>query len=92
MNADQSAEAAIKDAEAPLVIRNLDESLYITIVIGTNHSVCVRIDLVDSARCHLQTDRLPGVTPVVLIAVVALFNTHILKHFSHRSFKNTQLC
>lgn len=88
MNAHQSAEAAIKDAEPPLVIGDLDEPLNITIVVRTNHPVCVRVDLVNSTGRHLQTDRLPCVTPVVLIAVVALSSTQRLKHFSHKTLKS----
>lgn len=90
MNAHQPAEATIEDAEAPLVIGDLDESLDITIVVGTNDPVRVRVDLVDSARRHLQTHRLPRVTPVVLKAVVALFSPHRLKHFSHMTLKSHQ--
>lgn len=52
-NAYQPAEAPIKDAESSLVIRDLDEALYITIVIGTHHPVGVRVDLVDATGCHL---------------------------------------
>lgn len=53
MNAYQSAEAPVKDAESPLVIRDLDEALYVTIVVGTHHPVGVRVDLVDAAWRHL---------------------------------------
>lgn len=53
MDAYQPAEAPIKDAESPLVIRDLDEALDVAIVVGTHHPVGVRVDLVDAARCHL---------------------------------------
>lgn len=53
LHAYQSAEAPIKDAESPLVIRDLDEALYIAIVVGTHHPVGVRVDLVDAAWRHL---------------------------------------
>lgn len=72
MNAYQSTEATIKNTESTLVIRDLDEALHITIVIGTNHPVGVWVDLVDAAWRHLQTHRLSCVTPVVLVAVVTL--------------------
>ena len=49
----QPAEATVKDAESSLVIRNLHEALYISVVIGAHHSVGVGVDLVDASRCHL---------------------------------------
>lgn len=53
MNTYQSAEAPIKDAKSSLVIGDLDKALYISVIIGTHHSVSVRVDLVDAAWCHL---------------------------------------
>ncbi len=53
MSAYQSAEAPIQDAESPLVIRDLDETLYVTIVVGTHDTVGVWVNLVDAPRCHL---------------------------------------
>lgn len=53
MNAYQPAEATIKDAESSLVIRDLHEAFYITVVVGTHHPVGLRVDLIDAARCHL---------------------------------------
>lgn len=53
VHAYQSAEAPIKDAESPLVIRDLDEALYIAVVVGTHHPVGVWVDLVDAAWRHL---------------------------------------
>lgn len=47
----------------------------------------MRVNLVNSTRCHLQTDRLPRVAPVVLIAVVTLFRTHIWKNLFTRHWK-----
>lgn len=52
MTAYQSAKAPIKDAESSLVIRDLDEALHVTIVVGTHHSVGVRVNLVDATWCH----------------------------------------
>lgn len=79
MNAYQPTEASIKDAESSLVIRDLNKALYVTIVVGTHNPVSVGINLVDAAWRHLQTDRLPCVTPVVLVAVVTLFQ-HISRN------------
>lgn len=55
----QSAEASVQDAEAPLVISNLHETLHAPIVVGTHHPVGVRVDLVDAAWRHLETHRPP---------------------------------
>lgn len=52
MNTYEPAEAAVEDAEPSLVVGDLDEALYIPIVVGTNHPVGVGVDLVDAARCH----------------------------------------
>lgn len=91
MNAHQSAEAPIKDAEAPLVVGDLHESLHVPVVVGTNNSVCVRVDLVNPAGRHLQAHRLPRVTPVVLEAVVTLLDARDLKRFSHTTLEKTQI-
>lgn len=72
MNAYQPAEAAVQDAEPPLVVGDLHKALYVAVVVGTHHPVGLRVDLVDAARRHLQTHGLPHVTPVVLVAVVTL--------------------
>ena len=53
MNTYQPAEATVKDAKPSLIVRNLHEALYISVVIGTHHSVRVRVDLVDASGCHL---------------------------------------
>lgn len=53
MNAYQSAEASIKDAESSLVIWDLYKTLYVTIVVGTHHPVSVGVNLVDATRGHL---------------------------------------
>lgn len=53
MNTYQSAEAPVKDAKSSLVIGDLDKAFYISVIIGTHHSVSVGVDLVDAAWCHL---------------------------------------
>lgn len=73
----QSAEASVQDAEAPLVIGDLHETLHVPIVVGTHHPVGVRVDLVDTPWGHLKTHRPPGVAPVVLVAVVTLCHAHV---------------
>lgn len=78
MCAYQPAEAAVQDAEAALVVGHLHEALHVAVVVGAHHAVRVRVDLVDAARRHLQTDGLPRVAPVVLVAVVTLL-VQILK-------------
>lgn len=53
MNTYQPAEATVKNAKTSLVVRNLDETFNISIVIGAHDSVGVRVNLVYAAWGHL---------------------------------------
>ncbi len=68
----QSAEASVQHTEASLIVWELGEALQAAVIIRADHTVRLRVDLIDAARSHLQTHAPPRVAPVVLEAVIAL--------------------
>lgn len=45
----ESAEASINDAEASLVVRNLSESFNAPVIVGADHPVGLKVDLIDAS-------------------------------------------